>query len=110
MSFDEMAANAAVLIIGGSETTATLLSAATYYLATTPSAMAKLTHEIRSTFNSEAEINFTSVQKLDYMLAVLNEALRMYPPVPAGGPRKIAPEGDTILGQYVPGGVSIFPL
>lgn len=96
------------MIIAGSETTATLLSAATYYLLTYPDAMVKLTEEVRSAFKSEDEIDMISVQKLTYLLAVLDESLRLYPPVPAGGPRKIAPDGDVILGQYVPGGVS-FP-
>lgn len=68
--------------------------------------MAKLTREVRSAFETEDQIDLVSVQKLDYMLAVLDESLRMYPPVPAGGPRKIAPGGDVILGQFVPGGVS----
>ena len=68
--------------------------------------MVKLTEEVRSAFKSEDEIDMISVQKLTYLLAVLDESLRLYPPVPAGGPRKIAPGGDVILGQYVPGGVS----
>lgn len=68
--------------------------------------MARLTREVRSAFETEDQIDMVSVQKLDYMLAVLDESLRMYPPVPASGPRKIAPGGDVILGQFVPGGVS----
>ncbi|KAJ3549268.1 hypothetical protein NM208_g587 [Fusarium decemcellulare] len=104
LSFDDIVANAATLIIAGSETTATLLSAATFFLTSHPETLMKLTNEVRSSFSCEKEIDLISVQKLVYMLAVLDETLRMYPPVPAGGPRKIAPGGDVILGQYVPGG------
>ncbi|KAH8885916.1 cytochrome P450 [Thozetella sp. PMI_491] len=102
MTVDELAANAAVLIIGGSETTATLLSAATYYLGMNPQALATLTEEVRSAFASEDEIELAGVQKLPYMLAVLDETLRLYPPTPNGQPRKIAQGGDTIIGKYIP--------
>lgn len=40
------------------------------------------------------------------MLACLNEALRVYPPVPTGLPRVTPAGGRTILGRFVPQGVS----
>ncbi|KAJ4291290.1 hypothetical protein N0V88_006293 [Collariella sp. IMI 366227] len=100
----EGTAQAAILIIGGSETTATLLSGVTYFLLTNPEAMKKLTAEIRRTFKSEDEIDFASVSVLPYLLACLDEALRMYPPVPAGLPRVVPKGGATIVGNYVPEG------
>ena len=91
-----------ILIIGGSETTATLLSGATYYLLSNPAKLAQLTEEVRSTFNSEEEITINSVSRLNYMLACLNEALRMYPPVPIGLPRIVPTGGARIAGHYIP--------
>jgi averantin hydroxylase len=41
------------------------------------------------------------------MLAVLNEALRLYPPVPAQSNRIVADGGALIAGQWVPEGVSL---
>ncbi len=43
----ELASNAAVLVIAGSETTATLLSGATYALLKNPKVMQKLKDEVR---------------------------------------------------------------
>ncbi len=43
------------------------------------------------------------------MLAVLNESLRLYPPVTAGLVRMTPPEGSMIAGQYVAGNVSTLP-
>lgn len=40
------------------------------------------------------------------MLAVLDEAMRMYPPAPGGQPRVICEGGDEIMGMYMPAGVS----
>ncbi|KAK1586090.1 cytochrome P450 [Colletotrichum navitas] len=102
LTFEELKSNAAILITAGSETTATALSATTYYLLTNPNALKKLSDEIRNTFASEADIDMSSSQKLAYMHAVINEGLRMYPPVPTRMPRKVNSDGGVFLGEYVP--------
>jgi len=109
LSDDELASNADILIVAGSETTATLLSGVTYWLLRTPRALAKVTHEVRSSFNGEDEINFlNSTARLPYMLACLDEALRKYPPVPTVLPRFTLPGPSTpIDGYLVPGGTSV---
>ncbi|KXH25643.1 cytochrome P450, partial [Colletotrichum salicis] len=101
MSFEEMTSNAMVLIIAGSETTATLLTAATYFLASNPRVIAKVNDEVRSAFTVEDEIDMLSVQNLPYLLAVLDESLRMFSPVPGPSPRAIGEGGDTILGGFI---------
>jgi hypothetical protein len=96
------------LIVGGSETTATALSGATYLLATNPDVFKKLAEEVRSRFKNEDEIDLISVQKLEYMMAVIHEALRVYPPVPAAMPRKVLSESFlTPRGEFIPPNVSI---
>ncbi|THC98068.1 hypothetical protein EYZ11_002420 [Aspergillus tanneri] len=106
MSFGELMTNASTLIIAGSETTATLLSGVTYYLLKTPNAYAKLKEEVRTAFKSDDEITLQACNQLTYIHAVINEGLRMYPPVAVGLPRIVDPQGDTIAGEWVPGGVS----
>jgi cytochrome P450 len=102
LDLDKLEANASLLIIGGSETTATLLSGVTYLLLMNQSALDRLTEEVRSAFSSEEEIDLISVGKLTYMLACLDEALRMYPPVPMGLPRVVPRGGGMIAGNFVP--------
>lgn len=65
MGLDKLAANANVLLIAGSETTATLLCGATFLLTSHPKILAKLTREVRSSFKSEDEITLTSVGNLN---------------------------------------------
>ncbi|KAF2500018.1 cytochrome P450 [Lophium mytilinum] len=101
VSEKEFIASSDTVLLGGSETTATLLSGVTYFLMKNPDALAKLTHEIRSKFTSEEEIDVASVNSLEYMLACLNEAFRLYPPVPGALPRRTI-EPETLIGQYVP--------
>ncbi|KAH8904718.1 cytochrome P450 [Coniochaeta sp. PMI_546] len=103
LTMEKLQANSSILIIGGSETTATLLSGVTFLLLTNPDALTKLTDEVRTAFKSEDDINFNTVSNLPYMLACLDEALRMYPPVPIGLPRVVPKGGTKICGYYVPG-------
>ena len=104
MSVAEIQANAYIIIIGGSETTATLLSGAVYYLLRNPLELAALTREIRTAFNSEKDISFATVSKSEALLAVLNETLRMYPPVPSRLAREVPPGGANVDGAFVPAG------
>lgn len=52
--------NVDTMIVGGSETTATGLSGATYLLATNKEVFAKLAEEVRSRFKSEDEIDLSA--------------------------------------------------
>ena len=97
---------AATLIVGGSETTATLLSGVTYYLLKTPHAYKKLCVEVRSAFTSNDQITLVATGQLQYLAAVLEEGLRIFPPVPASLPRVVPEEGEVIDGEHVPAGVS----
>lgn len=104
----EMVSNAFLLMLGGSETSATALSAATYFLASHPEALSKLTKEVLSTFQTEEAININTVQNLPYMQAILDETLRLNPPLPHSSPRVVHKGGDTFCGFFVPEGVSFF--
>ncbi|KAL7935795.1 cytochrome P450 [Trichoderma chlorosporum] len=107
LTFHELCANASLFIVAGSETTATALSATTYYLGSNPEPLKKLCDEVRSAFKSEEEIDILSVGRLDYLLAVLNEAMRIHPAAAGAFPRTINEGGDTIAGHYVPPGTHV---
>lgn len=104
----EIEANANILVIAGSETTATLLSGVTYWLLRTPDVLRKVTHEVRSSITSESDITFETASRLPYMLTCLNEALRIYPPAPTGLERMtIPPDPVEISGYTIPPGVCL---
>ncbi|RYP69226.1 hypothetical protein DL771_006194 [Monosporascus sp. 5C6A] len=102
LSFENLAMNANLLIVAGSETTATLLGGLVFFLTTNPDKLARVVEEVRTTFNSEEEISLSSVSRLPYMLACLNEALRCYPPVAVGLPRQVPKGGAYVAGQFIP--------
>ncbi|KAJ5693370.1 Cytochrome monooxygenase lcsI [Penicillium macrosclerotiorum] len=107
MTTREMEANASLLILAGSETTASLLSGMTYYMLSTPDVYQKLVDEIRHSFQSYEEIDFLAVGQLAYLNAALEESLRIYPPVPATIPRIVPKGGAMIDGKFVPEGTSV---
>jgi len=95
------------MIIAGSETSATVLSAATFWLCRAPAAYEKLKEELRSRFTSSSEIT-SQTATFPYLTAVINEAMRMLPPVANGPPRLVPKGGEFVDGVFVPGGVSQF--
>lgn len=105
ISVPELEQNAATLIVAGSETTATFLSGATYYLCRNPHAYKKLAEEIRTTFKEYSQIDGHATEKCTYLKAVIEETLRCYPPVPFGMPRESP--GEVVDGHFVPKGVQV---
>jgi cytochrome P450 len=106
MTKDEIEATMAFLVVAGSETTATLLSGCLYLLLRNPDKMRKLRDELLAEFKTADDITLSRVNRLPYLFGVLEESLRFYPPVPVSLPRVVPPEGASISGYWVPGGVS----
>lgn len=95
-------------IVAGSETIATQLAAVAYYVMKNPDVARKLREEIRGAFDKEKDFTFAAVSaKLPYMLAVLNEALRIHPPVPVGIHKIVREGGAVIDGKWVVGGTDV---
>ncbi|KAF7857990.1 hypothetical protein EAF04_009346 [Stromatinia cepivora] len=107
MTRDEICENASILIVAGSETTASLLNGVTYHLLQTPTVLQNLTLELRSTFKTQEDLTLHALATCKYLNAVLEEGLRMYPPVPSTLPRIVSEGGSIISGQYVPAGVTV---
>ncbi|KAF2398789.1 benzoate 4-monooxygenase cytochrome P450 [Trichodelitschia bisporula] len=108
LSLGEMHSNADLFMIAGTETTASLLSGLIFHLLTNPESLKELTKEIRSAFSSPEEMNLSSLVRLKYLHACLEEGLRMYTPVPAGVPRLTPPEGAAICGRWIPGNTAVY--
>ncbi|KAJ5966639.1 hypothetical protein N7501_002887 [Penicillium viridicatum] len=111
---DELVANANILIVAGSETTATLLAGVTYFLLRNPETLKKVVTEVRSVMQTESDITPTPASTnhpYPYMWACIQEAFRLYPPVPTGLQR-VTLESMLIAGHEIPPGtkVSVHPL
>ncbi|KAK4495431.1 hypothetical protein PRZ48_013762 [Zasmidium cellare] len=91
------------LIIAGSETSATLVTGALFFLLTHASAYARLVDEIRTTFSTTDSITALAASDLPYLHAVIHESLRMYPPSTSQFSRRTPRGGVIIDGYEVPG-------
>ncbi|KAK6854491.1 toxin biosynthesis cytochrome P450 monooxygenase [Apiospora arundinis] len=107
MSMEETYVCTQVLIVAGSETTATALTGATYLLLENPETLKRLTAEIKDRFNSEDDITIQGTAELPYLNAVVQESLRLCPPGPAVFPRVVPEGGRVVCGQFVPGGFTV---
>ncbi|KAI1114940.1 cytochrome P450 [Nemania sp. NC0429] len=107
----EINATFMVLTTAGSETTATVLGGTINYLISYPDKLAILSAEIRKQFPTFEHITLDALSSLPYLNAVINEGLRLCPPIPWILPRTVPPQGETVCGVWLPGGtpVSIQP-
>jgi len=107
MTIPEIRENAFILILAGSETTASSLTGITYYLLKNRHVLDKLTSEIRAAFATQEDMTIQKLAEQKYLNAVLEEGMRLFPAVPASLPRILPPEGAMICDRFVPGGTSV---
>ena len=93
MSVPEIEATLRVLVVAGSETTATALSGIMRNLLRKPDTMSKLKKEIHHSFRHVSEICAERVNDLSYLNSVVEEGLRLCPPVALGMPRLVPAGG-----------------
>lgn len=102
LSLEEMQSTGFVLLLAGSETVGSALSATLFYLLSSPEWYDKLVGEVRATYSCENEITHKTTSGLQLLNAVLEEALRLHPPAPSFTPRKVPAPGENIDGRWVP--------
>jgi cytochrome P450 family 9 len=82
LDIDDMIAQAFVFFFGGFEPTSTAMSFITHEIATNPDVQKKLQREIDDALKeSNGEVTYEIINRLEYLNAVINEGLRLYPPV-----------------------------
>lgn len=109
MSLGEIESTFSMIIIAGSETTATILSGLTNELTQNPVEYEKLVREIRSSFTSDSDMTFAALKALPFLNAVCSESLRLCNPVPTGLPRVVPPGGASVCGHFLPENVTNQP-
>ncbi|KAI1377899.1 cytochrome P450 [Hypoxylon crocopeplum] len=95
--------DAVTIIIAGSDTIAPTLVFVFYELSRNPSHQDKLLSELK-----DVDIyDRARLQGCAHLTGIINETLRLHPPVPTGGYRQSPPTGMTINDTYIPGNVTI---
>jgi cytochrome P450 len=97
-----------LLIIAGSDTTSTAMSATLFYLVRNTRALALATAEVRRVFSSASDIRMgPALSSCSYLRACIDEAMRLSPSVGGLLPREVLPGGATIQGHALPAGTVV---
>jgi tryprostatin B 6-hydroxylase len=92
-----------LIIVAGSDTTAATLTYLWYYLAHDPVHAEKLRKELAPLRQEDGSFDSKELGNAEYLNGMINETLRLHPPVPSGLSRQTPPEGLTIGNTRVPG-------
>lgn len=109
-SMDELWSESAILTVAGSDTTSSALAATFFYLSHDPVVLKKVTDEVRSTFDAAGVDAIRSGPLLNsctYLRACIDEALRLFPPLPGVLPREVMPGGINIDGHDIAPGTTV---
>lgn len=80
-----------------------MLSCLFFQLALDPKIQEKLRAEVQPLFENGGEVDIPLLAKQPYLEAVINEALRLHPPVPSGVQRMTPPGGLRVGETFIPG-------
>ena len=96
-------------MVAGADTSATVIRTAILHLLSNPVAYRRLQAEIDSQQQPDNAqiIKDSQARRMPYLQAVILESLRIAPPLASTLPKVVPPEGDTLLGYFVPGGTEV---
>jgi cytochrome P450 len=86
---------------------ATLICGAIYLLLSNQDTLSMLTSAVRADFESIEDMTDTKLEQHEYLNAVLQESLRLYPPAPDMLFRSTMEETAVVAGQVVPQHTSV---
>ncbi|XP_063772981.1 cytochrome P450 3A9-like isoform X2 [Pseudophryne corroboree] len=99
----EIMAQAIIFIMAGFETTSATLTYLFYNLATHPDVQQRLQEEVDSFLPDKTSPTYEILKKMEYLDMVIQETLRMYPPV--GRLERVSKQTVEISGVTIPKGV-----
>ncbi|KAL1623282.1 hypothetical protein SLS56_008387 [Neofusicoccum ribis] len=109
LTLNELGAESTTLIVAGADTTSTVIAATLFYLAKFPQCLERAQTEVRTAFEAESEVRLgRKLNSCTFLLACINEAMRLSPPVGAALWRQVQSEdGMAVGGHFVPRGYDV---
>ena len=106
MSDEKVKVEILQLLVAGNETSTTAATWTFYIMAKHPDCLQKIRQEIEEIFGEE-EVNYNKLHSLKYTIAVLEEAMRLYPPFWMID--REAQADDEFNGMKIPKGTTVIP-
>ncbi|KAF2795827.1 putative benzoate 4-monooxygenase cytochrome P450 [Melanomma pulvis-pyrius CBS 109.77] len=101
--------DARLIIIAGSDTSATANACTLYFLAKHPHVLKKLQENLDAIMpNGAQDWSYDKIKSVVYLDDIINESLRLKPPLITGGYRVTPADGLQIDEVYIPGDVNVF--
>ena len=100
----ELRSQVFTFLLAGHETTSSSMSWTLYLLAQYPKIQDKLRREINENLK-DRELKWDMLESMEYLTAVINESLRLRPPVTTF--RRVVIKEDNVLGYKIPPGSKI---
>ncbi|KAF6160597.1 hypothetical protein GIB67_019537 [Kingdonia uniflora] len=94
------------VVTGGADTTMVAITWALSLLVNNPQVLRKAQNELDIHIGKERQVNESDIPNLEYLQAIVKEALRLYPPGPLIGHHE-AIEDCTLAGYHVPAGTRL---
>jgi cytochrome P450 len=108
LTAEQLVAEAGILIVAGTDTTATSLTTTIFYLIHYPLALNRLVGEIQAMFDDMKEIRIGSkLAACKYLFACFDEAMRLSPGVGAILQREVLRGGLKADGELLPEGIDV---
>lgn len=98
---------AKLAIVAGADTNAITMSNVCYLLCQHPGYQAELYKELSNLRSLDGVIDDRDLLNKPYLAGIINESVRLHPPVPSGLQRVTPAEGATIAGRYIPGHMNV---
>ncbi|RDX50794.1 high nitrogen upregulated cytochrome P450 monooxygenase 2 [Lentinus brumalis] len=107
----ELADDGVLAVVAGSDTASLTMTSVFYLLLTHPEAYTKLQEEIDTSYSpGEPDAGTKHHREMPYLHAVINEALRLFPPVPLGTQRQVPHDASPVVfgSVVIPPGTSVY--
>lgn len=100
-SNDKLLSEGVLMMMAGSDTSSSSLTAAIFYLVQHPAVLEKLQSDLHETFPTLSSIQPVAAENHGYLRACIDEAMRLSPPAPTNIPRVVGPGGIKVVNEQL---------
>ena len=98
---NELLGEGILMMMAGSDTSSSSLTATIFYLVQHPTVLEKLQKDLRASFPAQSSIQPVAAENHKYLRACMDEAMRLSPPAPTNIPRIVGQGGIKVVNEHL---------